>query len=111
MARTDVRNATRFWADPAYPALSFIEADFTTHGYANHAHGVYVFATTESGSSQFSARGTTDYARGDALLAFAPGQPHATCMGSSGRWAYRGLYVATRRMVELAGVFGHRHVP
>ncbi|MGO4403598.1 AraC family transcriptional regulator [Bosea sp. RAF48] len=99
MARTDLRNSSRYWRDPRVPGLSCLVADFTSHDYAPHSHEAFVVAVTEVGGAEFKSRGRSDEAGTSTLLVFNPDEPHSGRMGWSPRWRYRGLYL-TRPAIE-----------
>jgi AraC-like DNA-binding protein len=111
MARTDARNATRFWRDPRTPGLSLMCADLTTQDFARHAHQALVIAVTEAGGAEVTSRGVTERARPGLLLAFDPAEPHAARMGDSRHWRYRSFYLTRPALDAVADRLGLRSVP
>lgn len=101
MARTDPNNRARYWADRRVRGLSLLHADFTRHDYAPHRHEALVVAVTELGGAEFTSRGRSDEARGDALMVFNPDEPHSGRMGRSDRWRYRSLYLDAEALAGL----------
>lgn len=106
MARTDLRNSSRYWRDPRVPGLSCLVADFTSHDYAPHSHEAFVVAVTEVGGAEFKSRGRSDEARTSTLLVFNPDEPHSGRMGWSERWLYRGLYLTPSAIETLNAALG-----
>ncbi|MGO4173542.1 AraC family transcriptional regulator [Bosea sp. TAF32] len=106
MARTDLRNSSRYWRDPRVPGLSCLVADFTSHDYAPHSHEAFVVAMTEVGGAEFKSRGRNDEARTSTLLVFNPDEPHSGRMGWSERWRYRGLYLTPCAIEALNSALG-----
>lgn len=106
MARTDLRNSSRYWRDPRVPGLSCLVADFTSHDYAPHSHEAFVVAVTEVGGAEFKSRGRSDEAKTSTLLVFNPDEPHSGRMGWSERWRYRGLYLTPSAIETLNPALG-----
>lgn len=111
MARTDIRNSSKYWQDPELPGLSLMCADFTTHEYAPHTHDAYVIAVTENGGAEFKSRGIVDQARSSALLVFNPQEPHSGWLGASDRWRYRSFYLTGRAMQSVQDGLGLQQTP
>jgi AraC-like DNA-binding protein len=111
MARLDPHNRTRYWCDPAFPGLSLLHADFTTHEYAPHSHDAFVVAVTEAGGSEFKSRGQTLEAKRQRLLVFNPVEPHSGRLARSPRWRYRSLYVGAGALTELQAALGIGFTP
>ncbi|MET0568628.1 MAG: AraC family transcriptional regulator [Hyphomicrobiaceae bacterium] len=111
MPRRDPHNATRFWVDRAFPGLSLMSAELTTHEFPQHVHEAFVVAVTEHGGSVVKSRGLIEQARHETLLVFNPGEPHAGWMGRSNFWKYRSFYLARPAIDRLARGVGVAHLP
>jgi AraC-like DNA-binding protein len=111
VARIDAHNKTRYWCDPAFPGLSLLHADFTTHEYAPHSHDAFVVAVTEAGGSEFKSRGQTHEAHQERLLVFNPAEPHSGRMARSRRWRYRSLYLSAPALHDLQAALGIAFAP
>lgn len=111
MARTDVHNRARYWADRRVRGLSLLHADFTRHDYAPHRHEALVVAVTELGGAEFTSRGRSDEARSDVMMVFNPDEPHSGRMGRSQRWRYRSLYLDAQALAGLRTGLGLEALP
>jgi AraC-like DNA-binding protein len=111
MARLDPRNTTRYWCDPAFPGLSLLHADFTSHEYAPHSHEAFVVAVTEAGGSEFKSRGQTHEAQRQLLLVFNPVEPHSGRLARSSRWRYRSLYLGADALAQMQAALGISFTP
>jgi len=106
MARTDMRNTSRYWNATGVDGLSCLHADFTTHDYAPHQHDAFVVAVTENGGAEFKSRGRSDEARESVLLVFNPAEPHSGRMGRSERWRYRSIYLTQPAIDQVTADLG-----
>jgi len=111
MARADRNNVATYWWDRHIPGLSLMRADFTSHDYAPHTHDGYVVAVTEIGGARIKSRGVVETAQASRLFVSNPEEPQSSCMGGSGRWRYRSMYLGLPALQLVARGLGVAAVP
>jgi len=98
----------RLWRAQDLGNIEVLQASYTTHSFARHAHEEFTIGVIEGSSCAFFSRGDTHLALAGSIVLINPGEVHDGSGAETAGLAYRALYPAVDALQRIASEFAGR---
>jgi len=96
-------NNLQYWRDRDLDDACLLKARYGTHTWERHVHEELVISISEAGTGVCETKAGAERSGPGSFWVFAPGETHSGFVEDG--WQYRGAYLGTRSLTELAAAF------